>query len=245
MLQVFKALGPVDLRSVRRDAMLQWAVFIPIVAGLAMRYLMPFLAQQINLRFGFDLMPWLHYFAPMLVMMTPMIMGMIVGFLLLDQRDDQSLTALMVTPLSLQKYLLYRISVPMVMSFLGGLVVLPLANLEPVSFVTLLGCSLVSAPLAPMFALFWAVAAKNKVQGMAVMKLSGVILLPAMAVYFIPSAWGWLLGVFPTFWSVQVYRLGQLQSPLFWLALVGGLLVQVFCLLGLMKFYRKTLHVGG
>jgi fluoroquinolone transport system permease protein len=32
------------------------------------------------------------------LLMTPMLAGIVVGFLLLDQRDDQTLTALQVTP---------------------------------------------------------------------------------------------------------------------------------------------------
>jgi fluoroquinolone transport system permease protein len=43
-----------------------------------------------------------------LVVVMPALVGMVIGFLLLDQRDDQTLAALQVTPLTLNGYLIYR-----------------------------------------------------------------------------------------------------------------------------------------
>ena len=48
-----------------------------------------------------------------LPLMVAGMVGTVVGFLLLDQRDDQTMTALLVTPLSLGDYLRYRMTLPM------------------------------------------------------------------------------------------------------------------------------------
>ena len=39
------------------------------------------------------------------LMTAPGIVGMVVGFLLLDERDERTLSALRVTPLSMRRYL--------------------------------------------------------------------------------------------------------------------------------------------
>lgn len=41
-----------------------------------------------------------------------MVFGVVTGFLLLDERDDRTLTALQVTPLPLRAYIFYRVTVP-------------------------------------------------------------------------------------------------------------------------------------
>lgn len=47
---------------------------------------------------------------------APDLVGMVIGFLLLDERDTQTLDALRVTPLSMRRYLAYRISAPLLIA---------------------------------------------------------------------------------------------------------------------------------
>jgi hypothetical protein len=140
----------------------------------------------------------------------------VLGFLLLDQRDDNTLTALQVTPLSLNGYLAYRISLPLLVSFLTTLVMVPLVGLGPIDWPAHLAAAVCSAPLAPIFALFNAAFAQNKVQGFAVMKASSVISIPPLVAYFVTSGWQWLFGLVPTYWPVKVYWLLQAGSPSVW-----------------------------
>ncbi len=44
------------------------------------------------------------------------IVGMVVGFLLLDERDAHTPAALRVTPLSMRRYLAYRVSGPLLVA---------------------------------------------------------------------------------------------------------------------------------
>jgi hypothetical protein len=80
----------------------------------------------------------------------------VIGFLLLDQRDDQTLTARQVTPLILNGYLVYRIALPTVLSFGVNLAVVPFAGLLNLPSVALIIGAMGSCLLAPMYALFLA-----------------------------------------------------------------------------------------
>ena len=113
---VIRGLGPIDLKSIARDSMLRWLVGMPIVLAFAFRWGVPIVNAWLGERNGFDLTPYYPLLTSFLVLMVPTLMGSVVGFLLLDQRDDRTLTALQVTPLTAQGYLAYRIAVPMAVS---------------------------------------------------------------------------------------------------------------------------------
>lgn len=82
-----------------------------------MRWLLPPILERIEAYFQLSLS---IYYAPfagyMLLILVPMLTGMITGFLVLDQRDDGTLAALLVSPLSLPGYVLYRLGLPMAVS---------------------------------------------------------------------------------------------------------------------------------
>ena len=111
------------------------------------------------------------------------IVGMVVGFLLLDERDAHTLTALRVTPLSMRRYLAYRVTVPLLLATASTLLGYSMIGITPLPFSALLAISVVGALSAPLLALVLATAAPNKVAGLAVVKvLNGLNLLPSRGV---------------------------------------------------------------
>jgi len=199
-IQILKSLGPIDIRSVRRDSMLNWMALIPLISALLIRLAIPPITARLIERYGFDLTPYypiiMAYF---FTLMTPLVFGMVIGFLLLDERDDGTLTALQVTPIPLNSYLAYRIIVPLLLSIILMFITYPIINMGNLGFRPLLITTVAAAPMAPLFAVTFASIAENKVQGFALMKASGVILLPPMFAFFIESKWELALGLFPTY----------------------------------------------
>ena len=241
IIRAFRALGPVDYRSVRRDSLLSWIVFLPLVIAVALRIFIPVAAQLLDERAGVRLADYNSLINSLLFLIMPMLVGMVIGFLLLDQRDDGTLTALQVTPLTLSGYLAYRLALPSLLAIVTTLVMVPLTGIGQPQWGAVALASLAAAPQAPLFALFYAVFAQNKVQGFAVMKASGVIMLPPVAAYFISGPLHWLFGLVPTFWPAKVYWLAADGSPLAWPALVVGLALQVLIGWWLVKKYQRVM----
>jgi fluoroquinolone transport system permease protein len=203
---IFRTLGPIDARNVWRDSNLKWMVFLPVLLALIIRWGLPPLAGWLDGEYGFDLSPYypaiLSY---LLVMLCPMTFGMVTGFLLIDEKDDDTLTALQVTPLPLGAYLVYRVTVPIVLSFVMLFVIFPLSGLDQFPVKMVLPTALAAAPIAPWFALTLASVAQNKVQGFALMKMLGAVLMLPVFAFFTDSAWAWLYGLIPTFWPMKLY----------------------------------------
>jgi fluoroquinolone transport system permease protein len=243
MVQVWRALGPIDVHNVRRDPLLRWLVVLPLAAALAARWFLPSLLAQVETVMQIPLLPYyLPFMAYALLLLGPMLAGVVVGFLLLDQRDDRTLFALQVTPLSLNNYLAYRLALPVLIGLLLSLVVLPLSGLVQLNLLHLLAVALAAAPLAPLFALFLAAFATNKVQGFAIQKGLGVVMLPPVIAYFVPAPWQWLFGLVPTYWPAQVLWQAQSGSGQLWLYLGAGLLVQGLLLWFLLRRFNRLLR---
>jgi fluoroquinolone transport system permease protein len=246
-LHVLRGLGPIDAKSIGRDALLRWIILLPILIALITRWFLPILLQQVESIIEIELLP---YYPPlmayMLLLLVPNLIGFVTGFLLLDQRDDRTLFALQVTPLSLKGYLIYRLTMPVILSFLLTLIVLPLSGLVPLDWPLLLVAALSAAPMAPIFALALAALSQNKVQGFALMKVSGIVLLPPLAAYFIQSDWQLLLGLVPTYWPAKTLWTAQMTASgtagSLWFYLLAGLAYQLLFVLFLARRFDRIMH---
>ena len=154
---------------------------------------------------GVNIAPYYPVIMGGYLMSAPGIVGMVIGFLLLDERDARTLTALRVTPVSIRRYLAYRICGPLIVATVTTLLGYAIVEITPLPFGQLLAISVVAAMSAPLIALVLATAAPNKVAGFAVVKvLNGVTLLPISA-YFLPTPAQYLAGVIPTDWPMRAF----------------------------------------
>lgn len=240
---VLRSLGPIDSLNVRRDAMLRWMIFLPIVITIAIRLLLPRIVVRLDGWLPLDLQT---LYAPLMgaifFLIVPFLWGMLIGFLLLDQRDDGTLTALQITPLPMSHYLLYRLGMPALLSAVTTVVLFPFAGLAMLSPLPLLVLALLGAPLAPLVALLLAAFAENKVQGLAMSKASGLLMLPALAAYFLPAPWRWLAAVAPTFWTAEAFWQALQNGSLFWIYVVGGALYQLLLIVYLGRRFEHIMH---
>ena len=243
VLTALRSIGPIDWLSVRRDNLLGWMLFMPLFLGVFIRLAVPPLRLRLLELLGFDLQPYypviISYF---LILLTPMVFGMLIGFLLLDERDDDTLQALQVTPLTMNAYLGYRLTIPILLSVAMLFAIFPLAGLVSATAGQLLLVSLVAAPMAPLMALFLASFAGNKVEGFAFLKALGMVLVLPIAAYFIPSNWGLLFGVWPTYWPIKVYWLQLQGSPSVLLFAAIGLLYQSLLIVLLLQRFKRVLR---
>jgi len=240
---LMRALGPVDALSVRRDAMLRWMIFLPLLATLAMRLLPQLLLARLDGWLPFDLQAlYKPLMGAIFLLLVPFLWGMLSGFLLLDERDDRTLTALQITPLPMSAYLLYRLAFPAALSVVTTFFLFPLAGLATLSGGALFLLALLAAPLAPLIALLLAALAQNKVQGLAMTKASSLLLLPALVAYFLAAPWHWLLAAAPTFWATQAFWQALDGAPQFWLYLSGGFVYQLWLIVLLARRFERIMH---
>lgn len=233
-MNAITALSRVDLKNIRRDSLMLVLLAYPVILGLLLRWLIPFVTD--GLADVFAVTPYhllLTSFLGLLIM--PMLTGYLAGFLLLDERDQNTMTALMVTPLPVQTYALYRVTAPVILSAVGILILIPFIGVAVLPPEKLLPLAVAASLLAPIFALVLSSLAKNKVQGIAVMKGMGIFMFAPFVAWWVPEPWQWLLGIFPTFWPVKAYWLAASGEPYLWVTGVSVLYTVIL----LAFFFRR------
>jgi fluoroquinolone transport system permease protein len=232
-----------DALSVSRDTLLRGMVIVPLMLAIAARWVFPPAIAQAGALLPFDLRPiYPQFMSYVLLLLAPAICGMVVGFTLLDQRDDHTLTALQVTPLPLGIYLAYRLATPMLLSFVMALVALPVSGQANLNFVELVFVSLAAAPLAPIVALFLGGYAANKVQGFALQKALSIFFIAPFVGTLFPMPWKLLTGLVPTYWPSAFLWALQEGASYAWFLLPVGLLYQIVLLAGLLRRFNRIVH---
>lgn len=191
---------------IRRDTMLILLLFAPWLAGAALRFGLPILAPWLLAVLNFDITPWYALADAMLVMLTPMMAGMLAGFLMLDERDEGVGAYYSVTPIGTAGYLVSRLSLPVLWSILVAPLLMALFSLSYPSFLRVLFIAVIGGVNASASALLLLAFAKNKVEGLALSKIMGLLMLPVLVPFFTDSPWGMAAGVFPAYWMGLLVR---------------------------------------
>jgi fluoroquinolone transport system permease protein len=240
---VLKTLGPIDAKTLRRDSFLRWIVCLPLLLGAVLYWFVPALTQWLIGEHGFDLAPYHTLITSYLVvLMVPVILGQVLGFMLLDERDDGTLRALLITPMSMEGYLLYKIGIPLLGSSVIVMGVLTLGNLAPLPWYQLGPIALLYAIETPIMTLLMAGMCENKVQGFAFGKTVGNILLIPVAAYFLDPPWQYLAGIFPPFWTLKAFWLASEGAPGYWITIAVGLAVHVAALAWLVDRFQRNIR---
>jgi len=145
-----------------------------------------------------------RYVAPIVLVLPALLIGWVTGFLMLEDRDDGALLALDVSPPGKAGFLAYRLTVTAVIAAAVTLLAVPLV-IPQAGGVAVLTALFIAAD-AVIVALMLPVAARNKVEGMALTKLINVASLAPLAA-FAPAPMRYAAGIVPPFW------VGELLLP--------------------------------
>ena len=233
-----------DSRLLWRDPLLGWVLLFPLGLAILLRVLIPGAAAALLTATGFDLAPYYALIMGGYLMTAPGIVGMVTGFLLLDERDARTLVALRVTPISMRRYLAYRVTLPVLFGTISTLIGYPLIGISPLPWTSLLAIATVAGLSAPLLALVLATAAPNKVAGFAAVKvLNGVNLLP-IAAFFLPVPHQYVAGVIPTYWPMRALWSAAAGEEYVVFLVIGALTGAVALVLGAGLFERRLLRRG-
>ncbi len=219
--RVLAAFARADGRLVRRDALLLELLVAPAVLAVPLRLAGPPAPAWVGARTGQDPAALaLLALAFLFLLTTPFTAGVLVGLLLLDDRDGRVLEALRVTPLAVEGYVAYRAGLAAAVAVAGLLVWVPVSGLLPQGAFPAVVPALVLAGLSgALVALAVLGFARNKVEGLALLKVaSPLVFLPIAGLVAEGPGWA-LLGVLPTHWPLQAFRAALEGGP--WLVPVA------------------------
>ena len=250
MIQLIGKLGRNDVKLIGRDRFLLFMFFFVLYLAVALRFGLPwantYLAQQGVLpseTVAMNLADFYALIVAWLVIFTgALLAGTVFGFVLLDEKEDHTLKAMLVTPVPFHQYVMYRVGGPALLAFFIVVAQVLFINQALVPLWQLLLISAGASLAAPIAALFYATFAENKVQGFAVSKFAGLAGWLIILGWIVAEPWQWLFGLFPPFWISKAYWMALEGHGLWWVVLIAGMVLQTGLILLLVQRFNKIAY---
>jgi fluoroquinolone transport system permease protein len=202
------AFGRNDLRGTYRDPLLIMVVVAPVIWTTAVAVLTPRVTALLVRRNGFDLVPYYPLILTGFLLLTSIIIvGALAAFLVLDEVDAGTLTALRVTPVPLSAFFAYRAVTVLAITTVYVVTTMSFSGLlKPGMIPALVPIGLLAGLSAVVTLLLIIAVASNKIQGLAMVRALGMLIagLPCLP-WFIRSGWSLAFGVLPPYWAARTF----------------------------------------
>ncbi|RAX21196.1 MULTISPECIES: hypothetical protein [unclassified Actinomyces] len=215
-IRALARMAPLDLRRLARDELLSWMAVLPLAVAPVLRLAAPGLVGALS-HLGLDAGSWLEPLgAVAFAVITPVLIGTVVGFMLLADKEDGTWRAVAVTPVSLRGYLVWRAGLAVGLAGPLALLGLRVGGLNDLGWGAGAGLALAGAPLAGATAMAIAVFTDSTIQAVTAIKLGFVLLVLPAFVMGRGGPWSLLTAVVPSWWPLRAHAAildGQIWQP--------------------------------
>lgn len=190
------------LAYMQRDMMLFAICLAPILAGLLFRFAIPLLEDALTDCFDISaiIFPYYALLDIFFAMLSPTMFCFVSAMVSLEEADEKTAVYLFVTPLGKTGYLTARFGIPVIVAFLVTAVLLPIFKLTSLSSVDITLLAAGGTLQGIIISLLIVTISSNKLEGMAVTKLSGLMIFGAAIPFFIKHNVQYVIFLLPSFW---------------------------------------------
>jgi fluoroquinolone transport system permease protein len=223
-LKAMAAFGRNDIRGTYRDPLLVMIVLAPVIWTTGVAVLTPRFTEMLAEHYAFDLVPYYPLLLTAFLLLTSIIIvGGLASFLVLDEVDAGTMSALRVTPVPLPTFFAYRAATVMVVTTAYVILTMSFSGiLKPDMLPALIPIGLLAGLSAVVTLLLIVAMANNKIQGLAAVRGLGMLIagLPCLP-WFIHSGWNLAFGVLPPYWAAKAFWVAS-DHGIWWPYLVVG-----------------------
>lgn len=223
------------LRQILSDGMLVAVSLASVLAGIFFKIAIPILEKNLCIYFAASsiLQPYYRLFDLLLILLAPYMLCFACAMVMLDEHEQNLSQYLSVTPLQTHGYLVSRLGLTAVFASLVSMLLIAAFRLTPWNLASLIGTSVLAAICGFAVSLFLFAFSRNKVEGMAMGKLSGLFLMGLPVPFFLHSSWQYVFSPLPSYWLARY----ALQGSASWF--FASLATSV---VGVIVLYRKVLE---
>ncbi len=231
-----------DAKLVVRDRFLIGLLFYLAAMALVVRYGLPPATRAIDQSTGVDLVPYYPLLGSFLAVTATSLAGILTGFLILEEKENRTLRAMLVSPLPLRTYLSYRMITPMVLGTIAAPAVVIVSGVAVPPLAPLAAIAVVASLFGIITALFVPATADDKITAFAMAKvLSAVTIIPAAA-YFVREPWQFLFGVYPPYWVFRAYWSATSIDTMWWIYLTAAIVTHALAIALLLRRLRTVMY---
>jgi fluoroquinolone transport system permease protein len=196
-----------DLKQILRDPIMAVLTFAPLLLIIAFKLMVLYLVPYIQTLIVFDVLPYLVYVLVFAVLMCGATLGIVTGFMMIDDRDGKIAELMSVTPLGRSGYLINRLLFAAVLSVFYSILGYYVLNIVELPIITILFVSLLSSIYSIIIGLLIFTFADDKVKGLTFAKAINSLSLFAFTDLFALKWLTVLSWFFPPYWISLVIQL--------------------------------------
>lgn len=193
------------LSQASKDPMLTAACTAPFLCGLMIKFGIPFLENKLVKYFGAAgvLSPYYLIFDLFLAAIASIMLCFVSAMIILEETDEHIANYIFITPLRKRGYLISRLVFPTIIAAAVSFIVLEVFALNRMGIFMYILLSILTSVTGMIISLLIVSIASNKVEGMAVAKLSGFFIFGLPAPFFIKGNIQYMLSILPSFWIAK------------------------------------------
>lgn len=223
------------IHQIAKDAMLFLACAAPLLCGLFIRFGIPVAESFLNEHFNeVILLPYYLIFDLFLAVLTAAMFSFVSAMVILGEIDDGITSYMAITPIGKSGYLVSRLIFPMIFSFVMSVAVLFVFSLTKLPFNIIIIISVMSSIFGFIMSMIIISMSTNKVEGLAVMKLSNILMIGIPAPFLVSERLQFIFFLFPSFWISKYVMENNIYDFVIFIVISLS-----FVLLLLKKFMRK------
>lgn len=205
-----------DFKNTFRDPLFKILLFFPFISFGIVRFLLPVLISYYPILEDYSLIILMWA-----CMQTATMFGMIYGFLFLEEKEDSLWQVILVLPISSGQLVFSRLLLGFIISVFVNFLLIHYGNILSIDFWKEIILAIHFSLIAPLIALLVGTFAKNRIEGLAQMKIINLLLILPALIYFIPGDFIHMTAVIPNYWSNRSMEVVD-NTPKFLLFLSTG-----------------------
>lgn len=210
------------IRNIFSDGMLSAIICIPLILAAIYRFVFPLIVQHYPMLKDFSLYyPILDLF---LAIMCPYMICFASVLVVLDETDMKINRYITITPLGKKGYLISRLLIPVLFAAIVSFVLLSFCSVSDMSLWTTFIISILATILSVVAAMIILAYAGNKVEGMALAKVSALVMVGLIIPFVITDSTQYVFSFLPSFWIAKFLISNNYWFILPTIFLSGGLI---------------------
>lgn len=224
------------LIQITNDAMLFMVCLAPLLCGALFKSVIPAAEKLLSEQFNnmAILTPYYLLFDLLLATLTPMMISYVSAMVILEDIDEGITNYMAVTPIGKSGYIISKLAFPLSASFVITIIVMMIFSLTKLTLGQVIGISILTSMLGLIMSMMVISISANKVEGMAVMKLSGIVIIGIPAAFLTAENIQYLFFFLPSLWIAKF----SLEQTLIYFVLCIAVSF-VWILFFIKKFLRK------
>ncbi|HBZ24696.1 MAG TPA: hypothetical protein DEO54_00470 [Rikenellaceae bacterium] len=195
-----------DSRQVFRDPVMRILIIAPLLMIGLFKIIFIFLPPILISKLSFDITQYYQYILSGIVVMISGMMGIVTGFLMIDERDGNISELISVTPLGQSGYLINRLSFAAFPAFIYSIAAPLILDLGTVPILNIFIISILSSIYSAIIGLLIYSGADNKVKALTYAKGLNSFALFAFSDLFLLRWLTVISWAFPPYWITMLVK---------------------------------------